>query len=70
MRANKGPRAEMTDARWREVISSLRSGGQQEVVLRENYGREGANEILEKAAAENLFSKGYGRGKNTVSTHC
>merc|ERR1719181_2721663 len=50
-----------------KALERLRADpGREEVMLRENYGRDGENIILDMAARLGLHAKKYGTGRNTA----
>ena len=53
-------------AAWRARLDRFVRGGEAELQCRENYGRDGVEEIHRLAAEQGLFSKAYGRGRHTV----
>ena len=59
-------RLEVDHAEWRTKLDHFRRGGEKELQVRENYGRHGVEEIHQLAAEQDLYSKAYGKGRNTV----
>jgi hypothetical protein len=59
-------RLEVDHAEWRKKLDHFRRGGEAEIQVRENYGRDGVEEIHQLAAEQGLYSKAYGKGRNTV----
>ena len=59
-------RLQVDHAEWREKLDRFRRSGEKEMQIRENYGRDGVEEIHQLAAEQGLYSKAYGKGRNTV----
>jgi ATP-dependent RNA helicase DHX36 len=59
-------RLEVDHAEWQKKLDHFRRGGEKELQVRENYGRQGVDEIHQLAAEQGLYSKAYGKGRNTV----
>jgi len=59
-------RLQVDHAEWRKKLDHFGRGGEQEMQVRENYGRDGVEEIHQLAAEQRLYSKSYGKGRNTV----
>jgi ATP-dependent RNA helicase DHX36 len=59
-------RLQVDHAEWREKLDRFRRCGEKEMQVRENYGRDGVEEIHQLAAEQGLYSKAYGKGRNTV----
>ena len=59
-------RLEVDHGEWRKKIECFKRGGEKELQVRENYGRDGVEEIHQLAAEQGLYSKAYGKGRSTV----
>ena len=54
------------DAIYDQLVHMTRDASTEEIVWRENYGREGAEQIESIARTFQLYFKAYGKGTNTV----
>jgi ATP-dependent RNA helicase DHX36 len=59
-------RLQVDHAEWRQKLEYFLRGEEKELQCRDNYGREGVEEIHRLAAEQGLYSKAYGKGRNTV----
>lgn len=54
------------DAMYDQLSALTRDPSREELLIKENYGREGAEQIEELARSFQLYFKTYGKGTNTV----
>jgi len=67
MHANREPEVHVDEPMIMQRLEELRSSSAQEVVWRDNFGRDGTAYVLRLlSGAPGLYAKQYGRGRNTL----
>ncbi|KAJ1491957.1 hypothetical protein T484DRAFT_1772705 [Baffinella frigidus] len=63
---DRTPAVQVDQAQWHQRFANFKASGNKEIILRENFGREGADLIQQLASDVGLYSKSYGKGRGTV----
>ncbi|XP_020094660.1 DExH-box ATP-dependent RNA helicase DExH1 isoform X1 [Ananas comosus] len=66
LRQMAGEVEKLDETEWWNKIKQLKEGGQQELIVKRNFGRDGQNTLADMAQRQGLYFHAYNKGKTLV----